>query len=800
MRTGVSRSFPRAVAVAVGVLCFTPSLARATDDGGTPDAGPPPPAPPDSVERQFGATNVNAALGDGRLTVGVARTGEVTLLRWPGPGSPDHVRYETATQGPDGGSARALPYFGAQPDMGFFAGVVVNGATSFFRDPPWRSAQAYAADDSPVLVTTYADGAITVTQSDFVVWQQDVFVRRFAFAGLSGPTRVVVYGALAPCGQRTPLLPLDDWFYDAPATGTPVDFALFYSPADGALVSFRPRESAVDSLQGAAAQAVAAAAVGGGAAAAEVSALDSTFGPGVYLAWGASQPPSQETAAQMAFQGRQGGGPPPAFEDAAAGTLSGSAAALAPAAGALAFDLTPNGGAASLDLFLTAASGAGAALSALDAAKETGADALRAQTERAWSSLVAGFTLPDATDARTLAVAKRALMSIVTATDPPSGAVVASVTTQPPYAEDWPRDSAFIAYVLDRAGLPDRATANLQFLAKVQRTADAPGEPAGSWAMNYYPDGEAGGPIPFEIDQTALVLWAFEAHAEYLDSIGRGADAAAFRALIYPAAKRAADLLVACKDPATGLQCPANEDDDPQQTQTLDGAIPVYLGLVAASRLAGVQDQPADEAAWSARAVEIRGAILARFVDDGGMLVGNRGARGWALCPGGLFDGGDPRIDLNADEQLGELEACVSGQTPGSSYDAKNTDALAVVLRGDPARLARLRPIVGALLDQLPTATGHYGEAYLTLDGGSGPVFENVTAIPHVWEASINYLSALFFYGAKPPVPPPPPPPPAKGCGCGDPGGDGLLALFALAALRRRRALPSGTAPPILGR
>src|SRR5207245_438790 len=54
--------------------------------------------PLDQVEHIFGATNVNAALGDGHLTAGVARTGELTVLRWPGPGGPDHLRYVTVAE------------------------------------------------------------------------------------------------------------------------------------------------------------------------------------------------------------------------------------------------------------------------------------------------------------------------------------------------------------------------------------------------------------------------------------------------------------------------------------------------------------------------------------------------------------------------------------------------------------------------------------------------------------------------------------------------------------------------------
>src|SRR5439155_15664542 len=127
--------------------------------------------PIDQVERQFGATNVNAALGDGHLTAGVAATGELTVLRWPGPGSPDHVRYVTRTEAAPGQSARSLPHFGAAPEMGLFAGLALDGKVEWLRDAPWSASQRYASDTSPVLVTTYRrEGGPTVVQEDFVLY------------------------------------------------------------------------------------------------------------------------------------------------------------------------------------------------------------------------------------------------------------------------------------------------------------------------------------------------------------------------------------------------------------------------------------------------------------------------------------------------------------------------------------------------------------------------------------------------------------------------------------------------------
>ncbi|MEE2644751.1 MAG: hypothetical protein VYD19_07440, partial [Myxococcota bacterium] len=39
----------------------------------------------DAVERIFGASNVNAITGHGRLSVGLSRDGDLTVLTWPSP-------------------------------------------------------------------------------------------------------------------------------------------------------------------------------------------------------------------------------------------------------------------------------------------------------------------------------------------------------------------------------------------------------------------------------------------------------------------------------------------------------------------------------------------------------------------------------------------------------------------------------------------------------------------------------------------------------------------------------------------
>src|SRR5262245_46116359 len=90
------------------------------------------------IELAFGASNIQATTGNGGLTVGVSRDGDITVLSWPSPSYYDQIHYLSG----NGKGARELPRMGALPGMGAFAGLVysIDGGTtrttSFLRDDP----------------------------------------------------------------------------------------------------------------------------------------------------------------------------------------------------------------------------------------------------------------------------------------------------------------------------------------------------------------------------------------------------------------------------------------------------------------------------------------------------------------------------------------------------------------------------------------------------------------------------------------------------------------------------------------
>ena len=230
------------------------------------------------------------------------------------------------------------------------------------------------------------------------------------------------------------------------------------------------------------------------------------------------------------------------------------------------------------------------AAATLDTVRAAGPRQVVAAKQAWFDDQLADAPMPGTDDPDVLAVARRALVSLMSVVDRRSGAIVASVATQSPYGEDWPRDGAFFDHVLDLIGQHDLVAQRLRWYAGLQSDG-SPGPtadglltpavvPAGNWAMNYYADGVVGGPIPWEIDETGYMLWAF------WDHVSATGDTDTLRE-VWPAVVRAADFLTDCTDATgSGLQCLAIEDDNPQPAQTINGAGPIWLGLDSAVQAA----------------------------------------------------------------------------------------------------------------------------------------------------------------------------------------------------------------------
>src|SRR5262249_46100125 len=216
-------------------------LACATLAGACPEL-PVPPDAPNAFDLQFGATNVNAALGSGRLTAAFSRCGELTVLKWPGPSYHNQLDY-LSSNAPD---ARTLPHFGALDTQGAFAGIAYrlrNGRRGFtwLRDDGWHHAQRYSADTSDVLVdeAVHAELGLHVTAWHFVLPDRNVLVDHYEVRRERGSrvrnATLISYSNLAPSLARLPYFNVADWALDFQN-----DFAAAYDSRERAVVHFLP--------------------------------------------------------------------------------------------------------------------------------------------------------------------------------------------------------------------------------------------------------------------------------------------------------------------------------------------------------------------------------------------------------------------------------------------------------------------------------------------------------------------------------------------------------------------------------
>lgn len=688
--------------------------------------GNPPKFPPGIQEWLLAhPTNVHGAVGNGRLTAGVSSRGVLTVLRWPSPSHPDHLDYIA--------SDYDAPEMGSLPNLGAFAGVryktPAGTAFTWLRDPAWSAAQQYLSDESNALRTTFVHAGLglTVHQIDFVAPAKDVLVRRFEVSKAAGSpvtaAWMVHYQNLAPCTYRIPRAPVTDGLLDFFN-----DFAVLYHSGEQAIVHFRPWTPDYQPL-------LAFAAAPHADLQADVDEFvdqaDANFGSGVYFAIGSEEPGATFDC------GHDGQDDP--FETAA--NPQGRPYSFVRGASVLRKPLALSGGTATATFLFAAGPTALFARNRLAWARAIGSPALLAQTEAWWANWIAPAAMPNTTDPQVLRVCKRGLISIRTATAT-SGAIPASVSVQPPYALDWPRDGAFLNLALDLAGYRDLVTKHNLFYAESQRAN-------GSYEMNYWGDGMPGGPILLEIDNIGMATWSLWNHAGFLS----GAEKTQYLAAVYPAIKKGAQFLVTWKDPFSGLPAPANEDDNPAFTQGIQGSVAALLGIRSAIEAAQATGDLAVVPAWNARLQELKSAILAKFYDSSTGAYGlsaTGGAPGsqlrgaaWFLWPGEVKPLTDTSL-LPHGQALWQKTAPFFQAVPGVySYNAEHLLSLAHLWKAQGVNGPLLAQALHKLTHDLPTpGTSHYAETYRVSIQAGIPTYRNLNNVPHLWEHALVYLAA----------------------------------------------------------
>ncbi len=694
-----------------------------------------------SVETMFGATNIYGIAGEGGLTAAFSKEGELTVLRWPNPSFYELLNYITSNFS----DAREMPHLGASSYMGGFGGVIFyhrgkRYVSELRNSSDWRVETTYLSPDAEILQHKFNNLAfpLKVIQIDLVDPETDVLAVAFKADYSSEITGVKFFFYLDPAIslKRREFIPTYA-YEDDPDKG----FLLFYMKNHSIFVDFTPHDP--DSSKNL------------------ITRWKSIFNPnttsyadveeilgkGLYLVVGSNFPISSfQCGRDDVFSGNNES----AYQDLKDGNLNNNYVSTFHEN--LAFT-----GNAQKDVwkavFITAGFTVTDAVNRLNMLRRSQFEDVIERTQEWWEDFLSRANIPSDIPVAERNFIKRTIQTIRTSMDRKSGAIVASVATQPPYFLDWPRDGSFINYFLDTAGYHDLVLQHNLFYLKMQRKKDGekaltPNSPAGTFAMNYYPDGMVGGPIDFEIDQTGLILWTWCTHGKFIKD---PVEQREYYETFYPGIKLAAEALMKCYDQKTGLQCITNEDDNPMPTQGLQGAITEYLGLKSASEVAYYLGDEESARRWSERADELREAIYRNFYDIKlGRFNGNfdyYGNSGWAIWPVKLWDKNDPRWRGIVDFLFETLRNNILFPSPeGSAYDAKVSLGLDFILPAYDKRRTVLGTIIENLSTKLSTETLHVGEAYMPVYNDHTFKWQNVTSIPHVWEASLISLSVIAYY------------------------------------------------------
>ena len=825
----------RIACAAAGVICVMFGVcvgapgAQAEEEGLELTYSPP------FIELGLGATNVEVTLGNGGLTAGVSRDGDMTVLSWPSPSYHDHIHYMTMNA-PD---ARLRPRMGAHERMGAFAGVAwrregeQSWEFSWLRD--WDHQVGFASPKAGVVETlfTASDPGMTIRQVDLIPGDRDVLFRRhiveLAPDSPVAEARLIGYANLSPGLSRAPQVPLYDALLDHKN-----DFLAVWSQADEALVHFHPGDTGVDNTLGAILQGLPREfgplgelleqpAPPTEQVQAIAQDLDAHYAPGVYIHL-STQPAPQgyqvgfdptDTCAQIdeladniaLLQEREPDKSLPAdpsvadivrcgdfdpmqspiteegwqaqatdaFEDATDGELEGSALAGGQVNTATWTPITFDGqGRGEVTQLMSFGETAQASRQALAWARsQEDLEALQQQVLAADEAFLDGLWIPAEFDEQMTEFSWRTFLNMRVGTDRQTGAIVASISRQPSYQLDWPRDGAFFNIALDLSGQHELVTQRMLFYADVMRREAIPpfpllnepvpgwpyeGQmgrqefPPHSWEMNYYADGIPGGNIRLEIDNTALLVWAFVYHAGHLEEPARSE----YIEQVWPTVQLAADWLAGWRDPETGLNWYANEDDHIEYTQGLQGASTTYGALVAAARMATRLEESDAAERWLYRAGELKGAVLEHLYVPGEGFYGHvgpsrlgAGSPHWLAWPTHMFDDTDARYLPQLEAGLQKHLADVRGETAGGQYPTKVAISAALVLpEGDQRREAY--EIAERLATQIANpGTYTLGEHYSSVDADDDGVTDgwiNGVSTPHLWSMALVYLTAAAYH------------------------------------------------------
>ena len=714
------RFLAASLALVVGVLTLPLGLssrAQTTNDCSDPGATTP---------EASGPTDITAVSGNQRLSVALNPDATVTVFKWPSPSYYDQVKYRTTD--------RRDRFKGAFPNEGAFIGIAWKPdrdgkGWGFDWLRQWPSSQRFTDADNDEVLTTFSNRrlGLVVRVKDVVAPFQDVFLRDVEVKRSRRSdvrrVRVFAFANYNPVFSKTQQAPISDW-----CTEEQNDDGAEYVGSDDLVIHSR---TGIDESTG------------------EPSSISVGLGLGTRS--------DGHQVGQDTYEAAGAG--LSAYDDAANGRLQGDDAATGQVDAALYEQLSlSRSRSGRVRIIMAAAREANNVTSLIDFARNRSYSKLAGEKRTWWRSWLRGARMPKNAPSVITELAKRSLISIRQAVDSKSGLTVGSIATQSPYGVDWIREGAYVNEALHRAGHPEMVKKHDVRYGQLQASASSkpPGgttTPSGNWSQNYYADGVVGGNIPYEIDETGLGIWTLWDH--YTETSDRNY---LISSDVYESIQRAAHYLtddapLGCRDPATGLQCTANEEDDPNLRRTLIGAQAAWLGVSSAAKAARVKGGVGAEAnaqRWQTRADELRDAIRQNFFDGtcdcytrdyqtgGTLLWPVRYAPAKSKAAQGQAEANWRHISrvLRGKEDRGELEIRA---LLGNSYVWDKGRDLKRLKKG--LRWVATKPTTNE--------TGLLGEAWMIFPPNRKGTLTTMVSQPHVWSHAMFYLTALNAYGSE---------------------------------------------------
>lgn len=214
---------------------------------------------------------------------------------------------------------------------------------------------------------------------------------------------------------------------------------------------------------------------------------------------------------------------------------------------------------------------------------------------------------------------KKSLMIIRAHVDN-GGAIIASADSdmlnqgKDTYAYMWPRDAAFSASALDRAGDQNVSRKFFEFCKNVMSNDGylmhkyLPDKSLGSSWHPYIRDGEF--QLPIQEDETAIVIWALYQH--YL----RTHDIEFIESLYNDMVEKAANFMMEYRDKKTNLPKPSYDLWEEKYGVSTYSSSAVYGALIAGAEFSKLLGKTENEMRYRKGAEEIKEAILSNLYDE----------------------------------------------------------------------------------------------------------------------------------------------------------------------------------------